>query len=273
MDFGVALDRIGSFKAVALLTMLVVTASVVMTWFTMTVTGHPMVRTAWFLSATLPLLLVPLASYKIVDLFLRLNRMEQRFRKLSTTDALTETLNRRAFMELAVAQFAQCKAQHRNVSVLILDVDHFRRLNNEHGIGAGDQVLRAVSRTCRGAIHRGDLLARFGSEALILFLPDTSRERCEQFAEQLRQCLASTTVAHEGLLLRLTVSIGTSSSEHEQFPGSLEDLMTGAEAALSLAKAGGRNRVEVVEAEATMRPALAPMVSGLTKTEALSTGV
>lgn len=246
MDLRASLNRIGLLKSVLLLTVLAVISSMVLTWFVMAVLGKPMVRVVLVLSATLPLLLVPAIGYRLLDLFFRFDLMEAKFHYLSTIDSLTETLNRRSFFDAVETGFAKFKHERRPVSMMVMDIDHFRLICSEHGYLTGDRLLRVVSRTCHSMLRDSDLLARFGSEAFVLFLPETPRATCQQFAEKLRERLARTTLAHNGLFLQFTVCIGTFSSDDQHYPDSVDSLIADAEAALQRAKAAGRNRVELV---------------------------
>jgi diguanylate cyclase (GGDEF)-like protein len=254
MDICSFFDRVGPTKTVLTFTLLATFATVVLTWFIMTVSGHSMSSLAWLLSAALPLLLVPAIAYKVIYTLHHLGRMEQKFRRLAMTDALTETLNRRGFLELAEPRFDEAKRRRQPVSAVVIDIDHFQKLNTDHGSLVGDQIMRAVARICRSLTRPGDLLARHGTEGLAFYLPDTNSATCQRFAEKLRQRLERTTVAHERLLLRLTVSVGSVSSEAEHEHDSLADLIGAAAMALSAARTGGTNRHETVPIETVERP-------------------
>lgn len=160
---------------------------------------------------------------------------------LAGTDPLTGLLNRRRFLELAELEQQRATRHRRPLSLLLLDLDHFKKVNDTHGHRMGDAVLR----TAAGLIHNcrrvTDLAARFGGEEMVLLLPETDAAGAMEVAERLRRSLASTATNLDGVDLRVTASIGVAGW---QGPGeSLDMLLHRADTALYAAKAAGRDRV------------------------------
>lgn len=161
--------------------------------------------------------------------------------RLVTTDGLTGLANRRAFEDALAREFSRATRYSRPMSVLMIDVDHFKQVNDLHGHLAGDTALRHVGATLRGSIRRDDLAGRVGGEEFAVLLPEIERADALRVAEKLRACIATKQIDYEGTAIALTVSIGVASrGEHDKQP---EDLVRRADEALYSAKRAGRDRV------------------------------
>ncbi|MBX3652318.1 MAG: diguanylate cyclase [Burkholderiales bacterium] len=173
-------------------------------------------------------------------------RLEAELREMAATDMLTGLPNRRHF----IGQLEQETARvHRDgehsASVLMIDIDHFKRINDSCGHVAGDQVLRHLATVMRQELRRIDTLGRIGGEEFAIILPGAGLADAELFADRLRRKVAETVVTHEGHELPVTISIGVSAIHPAD--SSADDVLGRADRALYCAKEGGRNRV-VVEA-------------------------
>jgi diguanylate cyclase len=157
----------------------------------------------------------------------------------SLTDPLTGLPNRREFNERLEERMSAWNRRREVFSLLMLDVDHFKKLNDEHGHLAGDQVLSAIAKALRGAVRREDAVARYGGEEFAILLPNTSLEQAVHVAEKVRQAVSRTAVEHNHQSIAVTVSAGLSVIEQGD---SSESLIHRADAALYAAKASGRNR-------------------------------
>ncbi|MBB3189683.1 GGDEF domain-containing protein [Halomonas cerina] len=165
---------------------------------------------------------------------------EQRVQQLVSTDMLTGLLNRRAFFDHGEAICAHAERQGRSVPVAMLDIDHFKALNDTHGHAAGDLALQTFAATCRDCLRPYDLLARIGGEEFVIMLVDSSAEEAWRILERLRASVAATELAVDCTTLRFTVSIGLTFLA----PGaSLEASLARADLALYQAKHEGRNRI------------------------------
>jgi len=171
--------------------------------------------------------------------------MAAELRRLASSDPLTGVPNRRRFEESSAQIIAAKEAGGRCVAVLMLDVDHFKKINDTHGHPVGDEVLKVVARRCREALREHDLFARFGGEEFIALLPSTSAAEAPLAAERLRSVIAAAPVHVDGVQVPVTISVG--GAVGETLPGAdkalLEALIGQADEALYAAKAGGRNRV------------------------------
>lgn len=173
--------------------------------------------------------------------FVRL-QMSQRERaeREARLDALTHLNNRRGFQEMAEAPFLVAVRHQRPLSALVIDIDHFKAINDRHGHAVGDKVLIEVAGFLSHAARRGDVLARWGGEEFILLLPETGLDEAAQLAERLRQMFQALAVSHGNRPLKLTASFGVASLAGQT---SLMELIDLADQALYAAKAAGRNRV------------------------------
>jgi diguanylate cyclase (GGDEF)-like protein len=166
----------------------------------------------------------------------------ERLAHLACTDALTGVHNRRSFMD-RLAAAASLGARHgRPVSVLLLDVDHFKAINDTHGHPVGDSTLRALAATCLRSLRDGDCVGRLGGEEFAVLLPETDGAGAVVIGERLRAALARTEVPASGVRLRFTVSVGVASLDAAA--DDAEKLLHRADEALYAAKRGGRNRVK-----------------------------
>lgn len=159
---------------------------------------------------------------------------------LAMTDSLTGVPNRRALMDHALHVMAQRGG--RPMSLLMLDVDHFKRINDTWGHPAGDDVLRGVTRLLAERLRGGDVLGRYGGEEFCIIAPDTDIGGALTLAESLREIVAVTPISTEAGEISITISIGISCC-----PGGtmreLKELLADADAALYAAKSAGRNQV------------------------------
>ena len=171
---------------------------------------------------------------------LRIVELQKRLLELSLTDSLTSLHNRRAFDERLGEEFEHARRYGRPLSLAILDVDHFKAINDVLGHGAGDAVLRGVANTIGSRTRQTDFAARVGGEEFAVLLPETALFEALQFGEKLRASIAAEPVVDQ----RVTVSIGIASFPHSHVPGTAE-LFRAADQALYRAKVNGRNRVEI----------------------------
>ena len=165
---------------------------------------------------------------------------EQRTQKLVSTDMLTGVLNRRAFFDSGEAVRALAARHGLGVPLAMLDIDHFKRLNDTHGHAAGDLVLQAFATTCGDCLRPYDLFARIGGEEFAVMLVDTSPEEAWGVLERLRAAVEAIALDVQGEVLDVTVSLGLAVMPPQ---GSLELALSQADAALYRAKHQGRNRL------------------------------
>lgn len=164
-------------------------------------------------------------------------------KKLANLDGLTGLPNRRSFIELG----KQLLSRHPASSLLVIDIDHFKQVNDNHGHQAGDQVLRQLGGQLRQLARQHDLLCRYGGEEFCILLPQTTAQQAAKLAERLRlQISQEIFVIEDGTTLPVTLSIGGASTEGSKDRPRLGGLFTRADKALYQAKKQGRNQVVMV---------------------------
>lgn len=164
------------------------------------------------------------------------------------TDSLTGLNNRRALFEQGAQLFSYCERSQVPISVIMLDVDHFKAINDTFGHATGDAALRHLARLLQSSLRKSDLCGRIGGEEFVVLLPDTGVDAACILAEKLRQAIMAHPLQHEGQVHSFTVSLGVASGA-----GSLEHLVHQADLALYRAKNDGRNRVVCEEGDQASR--------------------
>jgi diguanylate cyclase len=158
-------------------------------------------------------------------------------------DCLTRLYNRKAFDIQLERVFELCKLSGQPACLLMVDADHFKRVNDEHGHQAGDVVLRRVADCCAQSFPRkSDFVARYGGEEIAVILQDTQVSTASQLAQRLLDAIRALVVAHEGTELRITVSIGLAEIKHHPTAG---QWLRASDSALYAAKEAGRDRLAV----------------------------
>jgi diguanylate cyclase (GGDEF)-like protein len=165
-------------------------------------------------------------------------RAESEIRHLAMFDSLTEVFNRRAFMDLAERELARARRTNSRVSVLMLDLDHFKSVNDTFGHQAGDLVIAAFATTTKGCLRSGDLLGRYGGEEFCAILADTDLQQALEIADRIRAGVEERPLGN--LPRATTVSIGVATCSPTD---TLERAIGMADEALYCAKRAGRNRV------------------------------
>lgn len=178
-----------------------------------------------------------------------LEEANRRLEALAVTDGLTGLFNRRRFEEVLDLEVRRAQRQGTPLSLLMMDVDHFKFYNDTHGHPAGDEVLRALGRLVRERVRSTDIACRYGGEEFVVILPGTSRTDALILANDLRRLVEAHPFAHEATQPegRLTISIGVATYPVDA--GDEVALVRAADQALYRAKQNGRNRVETVGAD------------------------
>ena len=176
-----------------------------------------------------------------------LREQNETLRHQATTDRLTGLSNRADFEHRSAALWEAAQTSRKPLSLVMIDLDKFKSINDTYGHPAGDDVLRAVGRILKLTARPMDVLARFGGEEMCLVLPDTSRAAAAAVAESLRLAIKARPVVSEGVSIKVTASLGVSCFEPGSPLKSLPHLLKAADLALYQAKHTGRDRVKVFE--------------------------
>ncbi|MBF5043831.1 GGDEF domain-containing protein [Aggregicoccus sp. 17bor-14] len=161
--------------------------------------------------------------------------------QLAISDGLTGASNKRFLLEYLERELGRCHRYGRALSLLLFDLDHFKRINDMHGHVAGDQVLRELAQGVLPLVRREQCFARYGGEEFALVLPEDGPDKARHFAEKLRRQVAERAFRFEGVRIPVTVSIGVADLTAQMTEP--QQLLQAADAQLYEAKRGGRNRV------------------------------
>lgn len=184
-------------------------------------------------------LLVILAVPPII--LLHRGLLHEQLRTMSRTDTKTSVLNAGAWEQDAAMELVRAKRADEPTSVLICDIDHFKRVNDEYGHLNGDMALKAVAQRLQALLRQGDILGRFGGEEFVILLSGIGLVNAKSIAERLRRNVANDPIQLDNASIHLTVSLGVSTSEASH--DSLPEMLAAADEALYVAKRRGRDRV------------------------------
>lgn len=193
------------------------------------------------IALVIPAIIAPIFSLLVFSLLAQLDEAERRLHTLSTIDELTGAYSRRYFLDLANMELRRASRDGSKFSIAMLDMDHLKQINDNHGHLAGDQALREVSRACRENIRANDVFARYGGDEFILLFPGTDVEEAGRSLERVLQVINALTLEHEGRVIGPRVSIGMHSYGADC--NTLDAILAKADLALYKAKQQGRNRL------------------------------
>lgn len=173
--------------------------------------------------------------------------LEAELRLIATVDVLTGLYTRRHILELGGQEERRWHRHGGHLSLALIDIDHFKKVNDTHGHAAGDEVLKKFAEVCRKTFRQIDFIGRFGGEEFMVILPDTGMDDACAITERLRLNTENENIQLQNAEVKITVSIGV--SEMNQSDASLEQAISRADAALYRAKNNGRNRIERAHVE------------------------
>jgi two-component system cell cycle response regulator len=171
---------------------------------------------------------------------LRVTLLVEETRRLASTDPLTGLLNRRAFGQWLAQETPRVARYDQELSVILLDIDHFKSVNDRYGHDAGDAALVHVARTVREVLRDADVVARWGGEEIVAALPHTDGAGARKACERVRRAIEALSINTSGATLSVTASLGVATLARDE---SIEALIARADAAMYRAKGTGRNRV------------------------------
>lgn len=172
------------------------------------------------------------------------NKLLENLQRQATMDALTGIYNRGTFFELAEGEMEQSKVKKLDFALLMIDLDHFKRVNDTYGHPCGDVVLKAVAETAKNHFRRGDVVGRYGGEEFAVLLENISDKQAVTSAEKLRIAIEDMTIPCQDKNIRVTISIGVAHCTAGDCQ-TLEDLLIHADEALYISKSMGRNRTSL----------------------------
>ncbi len=170
--------------------------------------------------------------------------------ELMTRDSLTSTFNRSFLIPVIEKELKQCRQQNSELSVILLDIDHFKQINDQHGHLVGDEVLRIFCERIRQDLRKSDMLARFGGEEFVLACPRTSMTEAIRIAERVRLSISSIPFQTQAGPISVTCSLGVAVGDGVNFTN-CDELISAADTSLYEAKNAGRNRVQAFDPKQT----------------------
>lgn len=191
------------------------------------------------------LVTAPFGLYFFSTMILQLNNSEVKLRSLSISDDLTGVYNRRYFIEQADKELAKAKRYGNIFSIILLDIDNFKNINDNYGHFGGDAVIKALAQACNNHLRSTDVFARYGGEEFVFLIPESDKSDIHFFAERVRQRLESTAVTYHDRDIHFTVSLGVKTFDVSI--DSLEVMLKKADAALYEAKRSGKNCVVIYD--------------------------
>jgi len=168
-----------------------------------------------------------------------------REKHLASVDILTGLFNRRVLFERLEGELERSRRYNTPLSLVMIDLDHFKKINDQFGHTAGDAVLRSVGEIVRAGTRASDIAARYGGEELCVVLPQTAIEGAHAYAELLRKQIETLKISYEGKAIPVTASLGVAAFQSDQ--ADVSRIFAAADAALYSAKHGGRNRVALAQ--------------------------
>lgn len=161
--------------------------------------------------------------------------------RLTTVDGLTQTFNKRYFLDSLDREMGRAHRYRRDLSLIMFDIDHFKRINDTYGHLAGDYVLKQLAFVLKGRIRREDVLARYGGEEFAIVLPEIDHYNAMQFADKIRRMVEQATFAFEGTVIAVSISLGVATLDPSV--GAPDVFIKLADEQLYRAKSAGRNCV------------------------------
>jgi diguanylate cyclase (GGDEF)-like protein len=197
----------------------------------------------------MPVVIAPIFNFLFLRLVFQLEDLQAQLREIAIKDELTQAYNRRHWLELAELELARAKRYGGIFSIIIFDIDNFKRINDTHGHLAGDSVLRQLSSICLAQLRKIDTFARYGGEEFIFLLPQADGSQTRIMAERIRQALSTTRFSCNQTEICITVSAGMTTSDPSI--SDLDSLLSRADRALYAAKRAEKNRAFAAEEPTT----------------------
>jgi diguanylate cyclase (GGDEF)-like protein len=232
--------HIGLAWAVLVIAVFSVLSSVLITGAGIHLTQPDISLEEWIYFAIItPAAISPVVGIVIMSLAYRLAQAQKVLARLAQTDPLTGIGNRRHFMESAASSLEQALRDGAEAALLMLDIDHFKQLNDLHGHAAGDNALIEVARCCSSHLSSTHTLGRWGGEEFCIFMPVTSTGEASEMADRLRTAIAATSIKDVPKGVSVSIGIAVTGSE----VCDLDGLLRAADRHLYQAKAAGRDRI------------------------------
>jgi len=246
------ISKLGRTKTVIIVTAFSTIFSLLITAIAMIIVNanEKMAFISYIIATLVPLIVAPIVAFVLVTALLKLHELEQEMRELASVDYLTKLLSRRAWITQTDKYIRLAMRNKSNYSILMIDLDDFKEINDRFGHLAGDKVLVEFGKTVNELCRSSDFAARFGGEEFIILLPDTTPQQAQQFTDRLHNAINNMVVVHDNDTINLTISIGLSVQATDELC-TIDMLISQSDQALYQAKQQGKN------CTCTFRPHLA----------------
>ncbi len=237
------LVRMGFGRSMLALTIFSVCFSLLLAYPMLVFVNVPATRmvNALLVTVAVSMVVAPMAGYAFITLLFELETASAELTRLATRDGLTDVFNRRYFDSRFSAESMRAMRSKLPMSVLMIDVDHFKAINDSHGHAVGDKILQEVSVACAACLRPYDMLARYGGEEFVALLPSATMEHACEVAERVRVAVNSLEIVSPlDLVVPVTISLGVGTLMEND--SSAQHVLLRADKALYNAKSGGRNR-------------------------------
>jgi diguanylate cyclase (GGDEF)-like protein len=246
------LANLGRFNTVAIITGIAAVASLAVTATAVTLLNNYgfdiKLNVAAAFAIGVPLVVTPPICWLLVSLMFRIYHIEEEMRCLASYDSLTGLMSRYAFFDNANNYVSLARRERNIFSVMIIDLDHFKLINDKHGHPAGDAVLKLFADVINSVARRSDIVGRLGGEEFAIVLPSTSNLEAIEFSGRLHNAIDKAVLKYNGAAIKYTASIGLTAYD----PGSsdnIDDMLARADLALYQAKRSGRNQTATFNPE------------------------
>ena len=205
------------------------------------ITVYPLV--ALFITVSVTLIVAPIISWSLLSLLVEIHRLEEEMRKLATYDSLTGLLSRHVFLEKTDYFYKIAKRDGLEFSVVFVDLDNFKEINDLLGHAAGDKALEAIGKTIKDILRESDLACRYGGDEFVFFLPNTSSEQTQKFTERFHTRIGE--IQYDDLQIHFSVSIGLATYPEVEI-NSIGEIIDIADKAQYRAKNNGGNQTYII---------------------------
>jgi two-component system, cell cycle response regulator len=237
--FRIILRRYGIARVTIGLTLMAILLSLGMTWGVNTLLRGGPLGEGLAIAVIVPLVVAPLMNIQILRLIVQLDEAEQRLQVLSHTDDLTQTYNRRYFMQYIDHEFKRAKRYGTTFSVALLDIDNFKQINDQWGHLVGDQVLRTLTQMLKASLRQTDVCARYGGDEFVFLFPQTDKLQTEIWVRRVYEIFAARSIQVDELQITPLFSVGVAA--YEASFDNFDQLLKQADEALYRAKHTGGN--------------------------------
>jgi diguanylate cyclase (GGDEF)-like protein len=234
------LIRLGPLRSTLALTFLSILIAVSLTVAINALMGKNASLISLWIAVIVPAIIAPVYSLPFMRLLIRLDGAEKRLHELTRRDALTGLYSRTYFIELAEREMERTLRYGEPFSIIVLDIDGFKVVNEIYGHPAGDKVLKVFSQVILDTLRQSDVVARFGGDEFVTLLPNTSAKNVQACIERIHKVLQRTSIVHEGSEIRFTACAGTATYCNLYIE--LDMILQQADKALCQAKSLGKNQ-------------------------------